>query len=176
MYKKTRVLVRPVRFGVLTAGVFLLAGFAVASQAEHTFIPELVNSSTVPTNGDLNPCGVAFVPEGFSTGGKLKTGDVLVSNFNDSTNAQGKGTTIIALSPRGALAPPGTATVFFTSKLPGLSTALGVLRRGFVLVGNVPTPDGTFKTIGEGALKAIARNGTWLQTLTDPVFLHGPWD
>src|ERR1700730_11409989 len=144
MYKKTRVLVRPVRFGVLTAGVFLLAGFAVASLAEHS-----------------------FVPEGFSTGGKLKTGDVLVSNFNDSTNAQGKGTTIIALSPRGALAPPGTATVFFTSKLPGLSTALGVLRRGFVLVGNVPTADGTFKTIGQGALQVIDRNGTWLQTLTD---------
>src|SRR5882762_2503571 len=33
------------------------------------------------------------------------------------------------------LAPPGTAIVFFTSSLPGLSTALGVLRDGFVIAG-----------------------------------------
>jgi DNA-binding beta-propeller fold protein YncE len=177
MYTK-RVLRRPVRLSVLTAGLFLmvLVGFAVAARAERAFIPKLTNSSTIPGNGDLNPYGVAFVPEGFPSGGKIETGDVLVSNFNDGTNAQGKGTTIIALAPGGTLAPPGSATAFFTSKLPGLSTALGVLRRGFVLVGNVPTTDGTFNTIGKGALQVIDRNGTWLQTLTDPVFLDGPWD
>lgn len=171
-----RVLRRLGRLGVLTAGLCLLAGFAAADQADRAFIPKLINSSTIPANGDLNPYGVAFVPEGFPAGGKIETGDVLVSNFNDSTNAQGKGTTIIALSPGGTLAPPGNAVVFFSSKLPGLSTALGVLRRGFVLVGNVPTTDGSFKTIGQGALQVIDRNGTWLQTLTDPVFLDGPWD
>jgi DNA-binding beta-propeller fold protein YncE len=165
-----------VRLGALAAGVFLLVGFAASAQAAHPFIPKLVNSSTIPENGDLNPYGVAFVPEGFPTGGKLETGDVLVSNFNDSTNAQGKGTTIIALSPGGTLAPPGSATAFFASKLSGLSTALGVLRKGFVLVGNVPTTDGSFKTIGQGALQVIDRNGMWLQTFTDPVFLDGPWD
>jgi DNA-binding beta-propeller fold protein YncE len=165
-----------VRLGALAAGIFLLVGFAASARAAHPFIPKLVNSSTIPENGDLNPYGVAFVPEGFPTGGKIETGDVLVSNFNDSTNAQGKGTTIIALSPGGTLAPPGSATAFFTSKLSGLSTALGVLRKGFVLVGNVPTTDGSIKTIGQGALQVIDRNGMWLQTLTDPVFLDGPWD
>ncbi len=177
MYTK-RVLRRPVRLSVLTAGFLLmvLVGFAAAARAERAFIPELTNSSTIPADGDLNPYGVAFVPEGFPRGGKLETGDVLVSNFNDSTNAQGKGTTIISLAPGGTLAPPGSATAFFTSKLPGLSTALGVLRRGLVLVGNVPTTDGTFNTIGKGALQVIDRNGKWLQTLTDPAFLDGPWD
>src|SRR5215469_12326697 len=39
--------------------------------------------STVPANiGDVNPYGVAFVPSGFPTGGKLNAGDLLVSNFN----------------------------------------------------------------------------------------------
>ncbi|HMB03140.1 MAG TPA: hypothetical protein VKP69_05285, partial [Isosphaeraceae bacterium] len=38
--------------------------------------------STVPTNGDTNPYGVAFVPNGFPSGGKLNPGDILVSNFN----------------------------------------------------------------------------------------------
>jgi hypothetical protein len=164
------------RLEVLMAGVAILVGFTAAARAEQPFIPKLINSSTVPGNGDVNPYGVAFVPEGFPNGGKIKAGDVLVSNFNDSTNAQGKGTTIVQLSPGGTLAPPGTAAVFFTSKLLGLSTALGALRKGFVLVGNVPTSDGSFGTIGQGALQVIDRNGNWLQTLTDPVFLDGPWD
>ena len=176
---------RPACTSVLVAGFCLLVCFAAAAQADRTdqadradraFIPKLINSSTIPSNGDLNPYGVAFVPEDFPTGGVIHEGDVLVSNFNDSTNAQGKGTTIIALAPHGALAPPGTATVFFTSNLPGLSTALGVLKRGFVLVGNVPTSDGTFNTIGQGAVQVIDRNGNWRQTLIDPVFLDGPWD
>jgi DNA-binding beta-propeller fold protein YncE len=176
MYTK-RVLARSARLGVVAVGALLLAGFAGSVQADRPFIPKLVNSSTIPANGDLNPYGVAFVPEGFPAGGKIKTGDVLVSNFNASLhNFQGTGTTIIALSPGGNLAPPGAATTFFTSKLPGLSTALGVLRAGFVLVGNVPTTDGQFDTIGQGALQVIDRDGKWLQTLTDPVFLDGPWD
>ena len=151
---------------------------AMASQADaaEAFLPRLVNSSTVPSNGDLNPYGVAFVPTGFPSGGAIATGDVLVSNFNNSANAQGLGTTIIQLRPGGPLAPPGDAATFFTSGLSGLSTALGVLKAGFVIVGNVPTTNGNFDTIGQGALQVIDSRGKWLQTWTDPVLLDGPWD
>jgi len=152
----------------------MLAGRAIAADAP--FIPRIVNSSTIPANGDLNPYGVAFVPSGFPSGGTLAGGDVLVSNFNGSGNLQGTGTTIVQLSPQGPLAPPQSAAVFFTSSLTGLSTALGALSQGFVLVGNVPTTDGTFKTIGAGALQVINRYGAVVQTWTDPVFLDGPWD
>jgi DNA-binding beta-propeller fold protein YncE len=140
------------------------------------FIPKLVNSSTVPLNGDLNPYGVAFVPEGFPDGGSIAAGDVLVSNFNNSSNSQGTGTTIVKLTPTGPLALPGAAATFFESPLPGLSTALGVLRAGFVLVGNVPTTDGTFATIGQGAIQVIDRFGNVAQTWTDAGALDGPWD
>jgi len=143
---------------------------------DDAFLPRAVNSSTIPANGDINPYGVAFVPEGFPGGGALEPGDVLVSNFNNSANAQGTGTTIVQLRPGGTLAPPGSAVTFFASGLGGLSTALGALRGGFVLVGNVPTADGTFATIGQGALQIIDRNGHVAQTWTDPVFLDGPWD
>ncbi len=160
----------------LAASLSLFAAFASSADEGGAFIPRLVNSSTIPGNGDLNPYGVAFVPEGFPSGGTLAAGDVLVSNFNNSANVQGTGTTIIQLTPRGTLAPPGAATTFFASALPGLSTALGALRRGFVLVGNVPTTDGTFSTIGQGALQVIDRHGTLIQTWTDPVVLDGPWD
>jgi DNA-binding beta-propeller fold protein YncE len=161
---------------VLAAALGLWAALAPASETGDAFIPRIINSSTMPSNGDVNPYGVAFVPENFPEGGLIATGDVLVSNFNNSDNAQGAGTTIIQLNPKGPLAPPGTAEVFFTSALPGLSTALGVLRGGFVVVGNVPTTDGTFATIGQGALQVIDRRGHWLQTWTDPELLDGPWD
>jgi hypothetical protein len=171
------VLTRAVRTLALAAlfGIAPLA-VALADGDEDAFIPRLVNTSTIPANGDLNPYGVAFVPSGFPGGGTIHAGDVLISNFNSSTNIQGTGTTIVQFTPTGSIAPPGTAITFFTSAQPGLSTALGVLRGGFVLVGNVPTTDGTVATIGQGALQVIDRKGNWLATWTDPVFLDGPWD
>ena len=160
----------------LAASFGLSLTLASVSEAQEAFIPQAVNSSTIPANGDLNPYGVAFVPDGFPGGGTIAAGDVLVSNFNNSANIQGTGTTIIRLPSHGPLAPPGSAAMFFASGLPGLSTALGVLRRGFVLVGNVPTTDGTFATIGQGALQVIDRRGDVKQSWTDPVYLDGPWD
>lgn len=154
----------------------LWATVAFTAEGNEAFIPRVINSSTVPANGDVNPYGLAFVPRGFPAGGTIAAGDVLAANFNSSANVQGTGTTIVQLTPTGPIAIPGTAVTFFMSSLPGLSTALGVLRGGFVVVGNVPTTDGTFGTIGQGALQVIDRNGTLVQTWTDPVFLDGPWD
>ena len=105
----------------------------------------------------------------------IEPGDVLVGNFNDSDNVQGNGTTIVSFSPHGPLAPPGSANAFFASTLPGLSTALGVLRGGFVVVGNLPTTNGAVPVF-QGALQVIDRNGNWVQTLTSATFLNGPWD
>ena len=171
-----RLLARAQIGAALAASLGLWTALGSTTQAEDAFIPRLINSSTIPANGDLNPYGVAFVPMGFPGGGTITGGDVLVSNFNNSANSQGAGTTIAQLTPQGPLAPPGTAVTFFTSSLPGLSTALGALRAGFVLVGNVPTTDGTFGTIGQGALQVVDRHGHLLQTWTDPEFLDGPWD
>src|SRR5215469_707237 len=61
-----------------------------------------VLASTVPTNGDINPYGVAVVPQ---SSGALTAGNVLVSNFNNSTNAQGTGTTIVQVTPDGTMTP-----------------------------------------------------------------------
>lgn len=165
------------------AGIASLATvMAYAADDEGAFLPRLVVSSTTPANGDLNPYGVAFVPQGFPSGRSIAPGDVLVSNFNNLNNLQGTGTTIIKLTPNGTVAPPvpvgssGNAVTFFTSKLGGLSTALGVLQGGLVIVGNVPTTDGTFGTISQGSLQVIDRNGNLVQTLNDGVFLDSPWD
>ena len=161
---------------ILAVTCSLWAALAPAADADDAFIPRVINSSTIPSNGDINPYGVAFVPEHFPEGGVIAAGDVLVGNFNSGANVQGTGTTIVQLRPQGPLAPPGTAVTFFSSSLPGLSTALGALRGGFVIVGNVPTTDGTFATIGQGALQVIDRHGHLVQTWTDHEFLDGPWD
>src|SRR6516225_10843758 len=146
-----------------------------ASAKAQRFIPDIIISSTVPGNGDLNPYGVAFVPPNFPKGGIIAPGDILVSNFNNSTpptGVQGTGTTIIQLTPNGVIAPIGTASTFFTSPAIGLTTALGVLKRGFVVVGNLPNSSGM---LSPGALQFIDRHGTLVQTFTDPL-IDGPWD
>ena len=155
---------------LLAVGVVVLMVSIVAAQVGSS----PVISSTIPHNGDLNPYGIVFVPEGFPAG-TLTPGDVLVSNFNNKKNLQGLGTTIIKLTPNGAVAQPGNAVTFFTSKLDGLTTALGVLRAGFVVVGNVPTKDGT-SVVGPGALQIVDGSGKVVTTFAEPTLLDGPWD
>lgn len=150
------------------------------SASRNPIIPELTPTptlavSTVPANGDVNPYGVAFVPRGFPKGGAIHPGDILVSNFNNSANQQATGTTIVAVTPS------GQASVFFqgpaTPGALGLTTALGVLRKGFVLVGSVPTLDGTSATVqAPGKLLILDRHGNQVLSLSDAKLLDGPWD
>jgi len=158
-----------------------IATSAAADDGRQPFLPDIIISSTVPANGDLNPYGVAIVPQGFPSGGTIMPGDVLVSNFNNSSNTQGTGTTIIKLTPNGLVAPPpvmvgqpGNATTFFQGPAGlGLTTALGVLQRGFVLVGNVPT-NSAGMIEQPGSLLFLNRNGTQIASYTNQ--LNGPWD
>ena len=141
--------------------------------ADDAFLPSPARGvSTVPSNGDINPYGVAFVEHDFAAGsGPLKTGDILVSNFNNAMNLQGTGTTIVDVPQAG-----GTATLFFQGTAPlGLSTALGLLRKGFVVVGNAPTADGTAATASPGSLLVIDSKGHLIQTIVDANIQY-PWD
>jgi hypothetical protein len=61
-----------VRF-TFTAGLWLCAALVHAADNDHPFLSRTVNSSTVPPSGDVNPYGVAFVPEGFPGGGTIAT-------------------------------------------------------------------------------------------------------
>jgi hypothetical protein len=164
---------------LIAAAASAMAPTSVIGGEAQQIIPDIIISSTIPFNGDLNPYGVAFVPPGFPSGKKnISPGDILVSNFNDINNTQGAGTTIISLKPNGRVAPavpagsmPGNATTFFQGSGLGLTTALGVLKRGFVLVGNVPTSGGV---IQPGSLLVIDHNGKQVASLTNQ--LNDPWD
>ena len=122
---------------IVTATTFLSAhqAFADAHDRNQQILPfQTITTSTIPSNGDVNPYGVAFVPQDFPAGGLLNPGDLLVSNFNNAQNIQGTGTTIIKVTPT------GQTSLFFQGTAPlGLSTGLAVLKAGFVLVANCPT-------------------------------------
>jgi hypothetical protein len=161
------------------AASVLLATIALVQMATSAeaqgFIPDITISSTVPENGDVNPYGVAFVPFNFPRSGTIAPGDILVSNFNNAPSTgnpsgiQGMGTTIVKLTPN-VVTPPMQAATFFTSKPIGLTTALGVLERGFVVVGNLPNP------LSAGSLQFIDRNGTLVVPGVASPLIDGPWD
>lgn len=133
-------------------------------------------ASTVPANGDVNPYGVAIVP--VSVGALVKD-SVLVSNFNNAANLQGTGTTIVEISAN------GNVTAFANlsgAPLPGpcpggvgLTTALAVLRSGWVIVGSLPTSDGTPTTAQAGCLIVLDSNGQAVETIAGSG-IDGPWD
>jgi hypothetical protein len=168
---------REIKFSVLKVfaaaviSCFLCSAVLLAAEDDSPFLPAQVRTlSTVPANGDVNPYGVAFVPPGFPTGGTINPGDILISNFNSSANLQGTGTTIVDVPPAAPLFQ------FFGSATPlGLSTALNVLQKGFVLVGNFPSTDGTLGTATSGSILVIDKNGKNVSTYTDSS-VQGPWD
>lgn len=145
-----------------------------------SFINRLNNTqavaSTVPANGDVNPYGVAVVPR--STGALVEKA-VLISNFNNSQNLQGTGTTIVQIRPGGAVS---VFAQIQAAALPGacpggvgLTTALVALRSGLVIVGSLPTADGSAATAQAGCLIILNRWGKVLGTLSGGG-INGPWD
>lgn len=162
------------------AVVVVVATACAASAASGSFIGPLNTvttlGSTVPANSDVNPYGVAQVPVSI---GNLVQGHILISNFNNSANLQGTGSTIVDV------APDGTVTQFAqieAGTLPGpcpggvgLTTALVVLRTGWVIVGSLPTADGMAATAKAGCLLVLNNQGQVMETFAGgPV--NGPWD
>jgi hypothetical protein len=135
-------------------------------------------ASTIPAKGDVNPYGLAVVP---ATAGRLTAGDILVSNFNDKANVQGTGTTIVQVSRAGK-----TSLFADVASLPagmacpggvGLTTALGILPGGWVVVGSLPTTkSGALPALDPaGCLIVLNDQGTVVQTITNKNIV-GPWD
>jgi hypothetical protein len=149
---------------------FALAAPTVSFAQQPLLPPPPPTVSTIPSNGDVNPYGTAFVPTTFTNQSVvLKFGDLLVSNYNNNNNLQGTGTTIIRVDDRNRV------STFYTSKVTGLSGALAVLSNGDVIVGNVPTTDGTPNTLSAGELQIINPTGLLTGTVNNKAIIDGPW-
>lgn len=147
---------------------------------DHPFIGQFSTvtsiGSTVPANGDVNPYGIVNVPRSV---GSLTRGNLLISNFNNSENLQGTGTTIVQMTPSGSqslFAQINPATL--PGPCPGgvgLTTALAILPRGYVVVGSLPTADGMASTAQAGCLLVLDPTGHVVETISGPP-INGPWD
>lgn len=133
-------------------------------------------ASTVPANGDINPYGIAMVR---ASVGKLKSGALLVSNFNAKSNNQGTGTTIVQITPGGKRS---LFAHLSGHELPGscpggvgLTTALSILPGGYVVVGSLPTTNGKSATAEYGCLIVLDSGGHPMNTISGPN-IQGPWD
>jgi hypothetical protein len=131
-------------------------------------------SSTVSDNGDQNPYALIVAPV---SAGKILKDDVLIDNFNDLSNLQGLGTTIVDYNP-------STRKTTLFAKVPrqvpqcpggvGLTTAMTMLKSGWVIVGSTPSTDGTTRTKGAGCLLVLDANGQLAAVWTGPD-INGPW-
>jgi len=131
-------------------------------------------ASTVADNGDLNPYALIVAP---ASAGKIHQGDVLVDNFNRISNLQGTGTTIMDYNP-------ATKDISLFAALPpnvpgcpggvGLSTAMVMLKSGWVIVGSTPSIDGTTRTMGPGGLLVLDANGNLVETWAN-TNINDPW-
>jgi hypothetical protein len=102
---------------------------------------------------------------------------VLVDNFNNASNDQGTGTTIVDLHHDGQL------SVF--ASLPsqvagcpggvGLTTAMVQLKSGWVVVGSLPSGNGQIATAGAGCLLLVSPQGKLAGTISGS-YIDGPWD
>jgi len=129
---------------------------------------------TVPDNGDQNPYAVIVAP---ASAGKISKGDVLVDNFNNQGNLQGLGTTIVGYNP-------ATNQLSLFAQIPrdlgqcpggvGLTTAMTMLKSGWVIVGSLPSQDGTTRTKGAGCLIVLDSSGQVAGTIAGPM-INGPW-
>jgi hypothetical protein len=131
-------------------------------------------TSTVTDNGDLNPYAVVVAP---AAAGRIQKGDVLIDNFNNISNLQGTGSTIVDYNP-------ATKQTTLVARLPqnlpqcpggiGLTTAMTMLKSGWIIVGSTPSTDGTTRTRGEGCLLVLDPAGRVVTTWSGPN-ISGPW-
>ena len=168
---------------IRTLGTLAVTGLALLSQPasaqENRAFLESVRkhttlTTTVPDNGDQNPYAIVVAPVSI---GKIQKDDVLIDNFNDLTNLQGLGTTIVDYNPT------TKQTTLFASvprHLPacpggiGLTTAMTMLKSGWVIVGSTPSNDGTTRTKGDGCLLVISPTGELAATWSGPD-INSPW-
>jgi hypothetical protein len=173
------------KVGQLLSVLALLAAFPAIAQAGgspflNRFSSVDMLGSAVPANGDVNPYGIAVVPK---TAGNLVAGNIIISNFNASSNIQGTGTTIVELTPSGSMSlfaaiDPTTAPASACPGGIGLTTALVALSNGDVIVGSLPTTttaDGVTTISGAGCLLVLDSSGNVVDTISGGS-LNGPWD
>ena len=131
-------------------------------------------TSAVSETGDSNPYAIVVAPV---SSGIIQAGDVLVDDFNNTSNLQGTGSSIVDNNPT-------TKKITLFAKVPqnlpqcpggvGMTAAMTMLKSGWVIVGSTPSTDGSTRTKGAGGLLMFDSNGHLVDTWAGPN-INGPW-
>jgi hypothetical protein len=169
---------KEIRLAAAFAGAFFSLGASAFADQPNGFLEtvhrHITLTSSVPDNGDLNPYAVVVAPV---SSGKIQKDDVLVDNFNDVSNLQGTGTTIVDYNPTSKQTTLFARVPQKLSTCPGgvgLSTAMTMLKSGWIIVGSTPSTDGTTKTKGDGCLLVLDSSGKLVATWAGPT-INDPW-
>jgi hypothetical protein len=177
-YVVTRNSRRVMTLGALIAAAALIPQAATPAAPPASFLDgihrQTTLGSTVPDNGDQNPYAIVVAP---ISAGAITKDDVLITNFNNAGNLQGLGVTIVDYNP-------ATKKLSTFATLPrdlagcpggvGLTTAMTMLKTGWVIVGSAPSADGTTKTKGAGCLIVLDSNGKVAGTIAGEK-INMPW-
>ena len=158
---------------IALASLAAAASLPARADAPSAFLPGVRRHTTLTTtvtdNGDLNPYAIVVAPV---SAGRIQQGDVLVDNFNNISNLQGTGGTIVDYNP-------STKQTTLIARLPqrlaqcpggvGLTTAMAMLKSGYIIVGSTPSSDGTTRTRGEGCLLVLDPNAVPAGDVADHV-------
>jgi hypothetical protein len=160
-----------------TAAVWLPVYSASADDQKgflETIHKHVTLTTTIPADGDLNPYALIVAPV---SSGLIQKDDILIDNFNDISNLQGTGTTIVDYNP-------ATQKTSLIAKLPkhlpecpggvGLTTAMTMLKTGWIIVGSTPSTDGTTSTKGDGCLIVLDSNGKLINAVSGSN-INAPW-
>jgi hypothetical protein len=162
--------------GFLLALILLVAASAQAAPIGflETLHSDTILTNTIPGNGDQKPYSLAVAP---ISAGHIKQGDVLIGHFNDSENLFGTGSTIVDYRP-------DTQQTSLFATIPadlkdcpggvGLSTAMTILKSGWVIVGSTPSNDGSIGQKGAGCLIVLDSAGKVASTIVSPE-INDPW-
>lgn len=164
---------------ILTVSALLLtSGSVLQAQSDKVYLDSIRHHrtliSTVPSNGDLNPYGVVVAT---ASVGKIQKNDVLISNFNGLTNLQGTGTTIVDFNPSSKNLSTFATVPHNLAQCPGgvgMTTAMAMLKSGWVIVGSAPSSDGTTRTLGAGCLLVFDAEGKLAATWANSD-INCPW-
>lgn len=158
--------------------LLVAVGGASAPAEEHGLLEHCRRHRTLATmvteNGDLNPYAVVVAPV---DAGPIHAGDVLVDNFNNVSNLQGTGGTVLDYNPK-------THHVTVIARVPqhlsacpggvGMTAAMAMLSSGWIIVGSAPSTDGSTRTLGRGGLIVLRPDGTVATVWSGPAICD-PW-
>ena len=143
--------------------------------ASETVVTTCTLTSTVADNGDLNPYAIIVAPVSAGQFTRATCWSIISTTSricrepaprSSTTIPRPKDDSLFAKLPQNLPQCPGGV---------GLTTAMTMLKSGWVIVGSTPSTDGTTRTKGDGGLFVLDSERPTRNTSGPDPNINGPW-